>query len=245
MTTTTAQQLFDRCTELVQSYPSQTCVLPNGYPKAGRGFFPVASGSFRDNRIDAPLIPRKIMFVGQDWGAKDSLDALEKDQDEDMKSRTVSNLCGLLEEAEIQLQDCFFTNALFGVRTGKKSTGTSPGWKDQLFVDECSKALQFQIDILKPKAIICLGRHAPRLLRILFPECNIWHSSAGFKKIDSAGHSTLELDSQSSPMIAAILLHPSFRKLNRRYRCFPDSNGLDPEVAILRSVWMKVDLSET
>lgn len=244
MTDLTAQQLFDKCAEIikdvpeaVEAYPAGMTELPDNFLVAGRGFFPVASGSFHDGSINSPIGPRKIMFIGQDWGAKESLGELTDKVDGDLASRTCKELIGMLLAAAIPLEECFFTNALFGVRIGKKSTGRSPGWKSPSFVGQCAKALQLQMKTTQPKTIVCLGLDAPQLFATLFPECKVWHAASGFKEIDGAEHGTLKLASNSGPTMAAILLHPSFRAVNARYRNCDSKPGLCVEAQILREIW--------
>lgn len=236
MAATSAKQLFNQCADLISTYPPKMCALSSEYPVAGRGFFPVASGSFHDGRTDIPLTPRNLMFVGQDWGAKDCLGDLNDDPDDDMKASTAINLCALLAEVGIHQDDCFFTKALFGVREGKSSTGRSPGWKDEAFVTASAEALNLQIKAIQPKAIICLGRDAPQLLALVIPECKAWHPFINFKTIDEGGHGELRLASKSGPIVAAILTHPSYRHINAKRRSFHKLSGHAAEVQLLKSV---------
>lgn len=242
MTATTAQQLFNQCAGQIESYPLGTCALADGYPKAVRGFFPVASGSFHNGCIDTPIATRKVMFVGQDWGSEANRKALEDDPNSDIESGTGLILLKLLTEEGIgiQLKDCFFTNALFGVRTETKNTGPSPGWKDTKFVNQCASALRIQIELIQPKAIVCLGRDAPWLLAKLYSECKVWQSPGGFVEIDQCGHSVLRLAARPGPSVAAILLHPSYRKPNEALRSFQGSTCHEAEVKILAAVWEHV-----
>lgn len=236
MTDMTTQLLFDKCAETVKAYPSDMCALSIGNPVAGRGFFPVATGSSQDGRTDIPLTPRKLMFVGQDWGAHDSFKSLKENLDADMYSGTAARLASLLKEAGIPIEECFFTNALFGVREGKTNTGRSPGWKDEAFVTASAEALKLQIKAIQPKAMICLGRDAPCLLALLIPERKAWSPFITFKAIDEGNHGVLSLASNSGPMDAAILTHPSYRHINARQRYFRGLRGHAAEVQLLKSV---------
>jgi uracil-DNA glycosylase len=180
------------------------------------------------------------MFVGQDWGCDGSLPDLVADKDADIKSGTGKNLHDLLNKAEIPLEECFFTNALFGVREGKENTGTSPGWKDPKFVGDCAEALKAQIAAVRPRGIICLGRDAPVLLAGLMSECAPWKKAESFKEIDSNGHTVVSVTSLPGIDVAAILLHPSFRWVNLRHRSYRGLVKQEAELKILADVWSKV-----
>jgi hypothetical protein len=67
--------------------------------------------------------------------------------DTDIKSGTGLVLHQLIQKSEIPLKECFFTNALFGVRVGKTNIGRSPGWNSQDFLIRCADALRLS-DIL-------------------------------------------------------------------------------------------------
>jgi uracil-DNA glycosylase len=236
----TIQELFHLCSSFVTLYPEGTCKLPMGYPIAGRGFFPVVSGSFHSGSLTTQLKSRKLLFVGQDWGCEDNLVPLTGDKDNDIKVGTGKILLELLTKAKIPFQECFFTNALFGVRSGETNTGRAPGWNHPKFIGQCVKALLAQIDTLRPSGIVCLGLHAPALLSLLMPECEAWNSAGSYKTIDEAGCGVLDIQSRPGVKVAAILLHPSFRRPNAKHRNYGGENGHKAELKILADVWSQV-----
>jgi uracil-DNA glycosylase family 4 len=241
----TAQDLFNHCARLVQNYPQGTIGLTSGFPVAGCGFFPVASGSFHDGCLTTSITPRKLMFIGQDWGCEDNLGPLNSYKDADIKFGTGKILLNLLKEARIPLNECFFTNALFGVRSGATNTGPSPGWNDQKFVDCCADALRVQIEAVRPKGIICLGRAAPALMMRLMSECAPWQSAKSFTAIDKAGNAVIRIGSLPRVNVAAILVHPSFRAANAKCRWYRGSTNNDAEMRILADVWSAVGSAAT
>jgi hypothetical protein len=236
----TIQDLFNYCCGLVTHYPKGTCKLELGYPIAGRGFFPAVSGSFHSASLTTQVKPRKMLFVGQDWGCEDNLVLLTSYEDSDIKSGTGKILLELLDEAKLPLQECFFTNALFGVRSGKTNTGLSPGWNHPKFVGQCAKALLAQIETLRPSGIVCLGLHAPKLLAHLMPECNAWKSAKSFSAIDNANNAVLRIQSLPGVKVAAILLHPSFRRSNLKHRSYRGLHAHQAELKMLADVWSQV-----
>lgn len=236
----TTQDLFNLCDRLVRIYPKGMCKLQLDYPISGCGFFPVVSGSFHSECLSKTIKPRKLMFIGQDWGCEDNLSALVRNKDADIKSGTGKILLDLLNETEIPLEECFFTNALFGVREGTTNTDTSPGWKDPKFVSDCAEALKAQIAAVRPRGIVCLGLEAPVLLAGLVSECAPWKKAESFKEIDSNGHTVVSVTSLPGIDVAAILLHPSFRQPNLRHRSYRGLVKQEAELKILADVWSKV-----
>ena len=163
-----------------------------------------------------------------------------KDKDADIKTGTGKNLLDLLDEAKIPLEECFFTNALWGVRTGKTNTGASPGWKDPAFVGSCAAALKLEIEVVRPRGLVCLGRDAPGLLKDLVSECDPWTTKKSFKNIDQAGLGVIDVISLAGVDVAAILLHPSFRRVNLKHRSYGGVVKDQAELKILTDVWAKV-----
>ena len=239
------KELFKVCSKCIESYPKGMIELsPEEYPLEGKGFFPVVSGSFHSECLTEEIAPRKfkLMFVGQDWGCKTSLDGLKASTDianYDISWGTGNNLKELLNDIPIPLEHCFFTNVIFGVREGESNTGKSPAWKDKDFLKKCENALRKQIEIIKPKGIICLGRNAPRMLKNVIPECEKWVGKK-FRIIDGEngnGDSVLYPITHPTIKIAAILLHPSFRIQNLHHRKYKESEGEKVEIEILKYVW--------
>lgn len=233
----TAIELFQRCRDIVgNSYPPKTCAFPCNLPVAGRGFFATASGSFHDSRIDHPIGRRDVMFVGQDWGDISSTKSLYADVDADMKSKTALELVSLLTTAAMPFRECFFTNALFGLRQTGSDMNGSPGWRSSKFVERCADALWLQIQVVTPRAIICLGRNAPDLLVQLFPLCRRWQG-VGFAKIDVNCGGLIRLDMPiGSVRRLAILTHPSLRRSNVGRRRYGGKSGNAAEIQLLRDV---------
>lgn len=236
----TSSELFVNCAGIIgTSYPSGMAPVPYPLPIAGRGFFPVTSGSFHDGSIHSQ-VRRKILFVGQDWGCIGALADLEKNADADIGGTTGRHLSALIGRSGIPLEECFFTNALFGVRTGNTNVGRNAAWKEKDFCQACKEALILQIKEIKPSVIVSLGRDAPRLLGALFKECLPWISNS-FRRIDSDGHAKIELPPNDLGLVrAAILVHPSYREVNKRWRTFKGAEGDHAEIAILKELWRDI-----
>ena len=233
----TASELFGWCAaRMGEGYPEGMLPFPGDAPRVGRGFFPGVSGSFHDP-LPAVILRRKVMFVGQDWGCEADIPPLDLDPDADVNHGTGLRLRRLIQEAGLRLEECFFTNALFGLRKGDRNTGPAPGWKDTAYVLRCKEALEIQIREIRPEVIICLGREAPALLAMLLPECDKWHTAGKFSAIDKAGNSLLRLGSRPLGIrMAAILVHPSYRHVNVKWRSYGPHQGHAAELEILKTV---------
>lgn len=229
-----AREIYRRCAAVVGGmYPEGMCESPLGDALGGRGFFPVASGSFHEEGVRGEL-RRKLMFVGQDWGNGDFACLLRKDRDADVKSGTGRILKDLIEQAGLPIEECFFTNALFGVRCGDdRMVGRCKGWKDRSFVTVCEEVLRLQIATVKPRGIICLGKSAVEMLARIVPDCGRWKTGT-LRSIDERGDGMISLEEPVGGVgLAAILTHPSYRHINARRR------RID-EVELLREIWAKV-----
>jgi uracil-DNA glycosylase family 4 len=233
-----AKELFFKCVELIgEPFPTGMRGINPPNPIEGRGFFPVASGSFDNPSLTEPL-KRSVMFVGQDWGCEADLESIKKDKDADIQSGTGRNLHRLIKESRLPINECFFTNALFGLRKGNNNLGQSPGWESKEFVNRCTEALRLQIKVIRPRAVICLGRQAPKILAQIFSECEPWVNAKSFGEIDQAGQAFVTIGGQSETVrILSILVHPAFRHIHVRRRCFRNAEGSMAELELLNATW--------
>ena len=128
----------------------------------GVAFFPGGKGTFNNENI---ISDKKIMILGQDFDCKDNFEVSKNNGKEDIrKNPTWRNLLILLGEAGISNNDCFFTNAILGVRKGNKGTGKSPAFKSPEFIAGCQQFFLHQIEVQKPEAIFVLGKFTAKFL---------------------------------------------------------------------------------
>lgn len=106
----------------------------------------------------------KIFIIGQDWGPIDDMKVLHdrfmagEDWNaliNEEKSLTKKSLEKFLKCVNINLDDVFVTNAIMCARYGKNYRGNNIDLKYSSI--SCSKFLQRQIEIVRPKVIITLG----------------------------------------------------------------------------------------
>ena len=168
LSSTVVQELLDEMNRLVVDYPAG--VERTGQSVSalidGTSCFPGGAGLWRGDCYGGPLpsyFPQQpVMFVGHNF---DSLEAHARAirARGEVNSTFWANLKDFLANAgPLDPADCFFTNALMGLKPDKPD-GTMPdcsGYRHQ-----CQRFLIRQIEIVAPRAIITLGGEAATQLR--------------------------------------------------------------------------------
>lgn len=81
----------------------------------------------------------------------------------------------LFDESGVDLKECFFFNVFMGLMDTEKMTGKFPGARDKDFVNRNLEFLLFQIEIIKPKLIITLGRPVSEMVaKLSRPDLDCW-----------------------------------------------------------------------
>ena len=143
-----------------------TAVFPGGFGLwRGSSFY----GALPEYFPEAP-----IMFIGHNF---DSQDGFKNSQERGGESQLAHSFWGVLlryiQVAGISPNDCFFTNALMGLKPGS-ATGSMPSTDD--FKSQCHEFLGIQIRIVKPRLIIALGGDASkRVKKLKLP--GTWHKA--------------------------------------------------------------------
>ncbi len=124
---------------------------------SGKAFFPVGRGLWKEE--DEKLLGKTVMILGQDFDNEDNIKPVLERGGEDVKiNSTWRNLRAVLKKVEIPLDQCFFTNAVMGVRKENfKNTGPSSGFKNKDFLTGCRKFFIEQIKAQRPSLILVLG----------------------------------------------------------------------------------------
>lgn len=153
------QQLLDSMCEIVTQYHEtvkQTGVCVTDLID-GTAFFPGGSGLWRGGEKHGALpelFPdAPIMFVGHNFDSIRGFNKAHEDGGEP-DGQFWKKLLGILHGAALSPKQCFFTNALMGLKPGS-STGSMPG--DSKYRKQCAMFLRKQVEIVKPKAVIALG----------------------------------------------------------------------------------------
>jgi hypothetical protein len=128
----------------------------------GTAFFPGGHGLWRGPRERGSLpehFPQSpVMFVGHNF---DSVRAFRKSLTNggEPTGPFWTKLIAILQAASLSPEDCFFTNALMGLKPGR-ATGPMPGVAG--YKDQCLSFLREQVEIVAPRAVVALGVNAER-----------------------------------------------------------------------------------
>lgn len=165
------QRLLDEMTTLVRSYHPATRKTGSSIPEliSGTAFFPGGAGLWRGDQpfggLPAHFPEGPVMFVAHNFDSIRAHDSAKLKGGE-AKSFFWRTLLAYLENAGIDPEDGFFTNALMGLKPGSAvgDMPTVPGYED-----ECRRFLVRQIEIVKPSMIVALGQKAGKRVRAARP----------------------------------------------------------------------------
>lgn len=199
-------------------------------------FFPGGLGCVSESALNNGSCVGGVMFIGQDFGTVEYAEkVLQSGQGEDA-SVTWRVLLDLLKAEGINAQECFFTNALLGLRPGAAMTGNAPGWRDPRLVEASRAFLREQIGLIRPAAIFALGLPAARFLGGLAPSLKPWSTARSWAQLDRlhpVRYVVPGLRGRDSVIAVGALLHPSFRAANLHRRQFRGQQGSGAESTII------------
>jgi len=147
----------------------------------GTAFFPGGSGLWRGTEPYGQLpdfFPETpVMIIAHNF---DSMRAHEKSMRRGGEAQSFfwRILLAYLSAAAIRPDQCFFTNALMGLKPGS-AVGSMPAVPG--YYDQCQAFLSRQIEIVNPSIIVTLGQKAhsrATKLRIVRPLVGLLHPSA-------------------------------------------------------------------
>ncbi len=162
----------------------QTCVTtyPEGVERTpatfeglicGTAVFPGGAGLWRGNECGAPLPPyfpvRPLMLIAHNFGNISSY-CKAKERRGESRSAFWITLKSFLDKAKVELSECFYTNALMGLKPGD-ACGSLP--RDRDHREQSRAFLARQVKIVNPRALITLGGESKKELHSAlkrFPE---------------------------------------------------------------------------
>jgi hypothetical protein len=226
---TDTANLFDRLKDIKYS---QTMIGVQG-ELSGRAFFPAGRGTFNN---DESIADKNIMILGQDFDCEDNYaNTLKIGHEDIVRNPTWRNLLSFLTDVGIGHDQCFYTNAILGIRLGDKGTGKSPAFKDEGFIKECQKFFLYQVEVQKPKAILVLGKHVAEFIAPLSVDLSCWKRIESYEALDQRGKQIVKNATFDNGIKSNLVLltHPSFRNSNIHRRKYSGHGGHDAEVKMV------------
>jgi hypothetical protein len=227
--------LFERLKKIDESsYPDGMYPIQGGISVPA--FYPGGKGTY-DN--SGKISDKKIMILGQDFGSRNQyLKLKERGRENIKKNKTWGPLLSFLDELQLEYTNCFFTNAILGVREGNMSVGRSLAFKDPKFISICQDFFLYQLEIQKPTTILVLGKEVAKFLGPLSEELKLWKSMISFKLIDQNGKQCIRNVVFKNNISAnlALLTHPSYRKLNAHWRYYMNFEGFEAELKMVKDI---------
>jgi len=144
----------------------------------GTAVFAGGSGLWRGPHCFGPLpdfFPESpVLILGHNFDSEAGYQSSRQRGGELQSSHTFWGvLLAYLKQVDIRPNQCFFTNALMGLKPGK-ATGKMPTTPE--FELQCLQFLQRQIQIVRPRFILALGGEASKRLAKIHPPMP-WHQS--------------------------------------------------------------------
>lgn len=160
------QELLDEMDRTVRSYHPKVGRTATSIENliAGTAVFPGGAGLWRGDCYGGTLpehFPEHpVMFVGHNFGSITQESEAQERQGE-VESDFWKRLKGILKQAHVEPEECFFTNALMGLKPGS-ATGSMPSTRD--YKRECREFLGKQEQIVSPRGIVALGQNARKYI---------------------------------------------------------------------------------
>jgi uracil-DNA glycosylase len=203
----------------------------------GIGFFPGARGLWQME--DHSLEGKSIMILGHDFGAEKDYQLSVKRGCENLQGLTWKNLVEMLNQYDVNPEDCFFTNAIMGVRTNSSAIGESPAFDHPEFLKDCKNFFIEQIKSQKPTLIIALGQHIWKYLAEFSETLNALSYIKTFSELDNKELSFVkQVKFNTIPNFTtniAFITHPTYWHLNVKNRKYKQLVGIDAEKEIIKS----------
>ncbi len=214
----------------------------------GFSFFPGGKGTYYDSE-ESPDKSEKIsdkeyMILGHDWGTLSyyNKDMNKPESKKDPTDPTCRNLKNLLEQVNIKPENCFFTNAILGVRKDIKITAKPPAFEkeNEEFLRYCRDFFKKQVSIQRPKVIFVLGRYPAKFLAPILAPLNdktkVWGKFPNFKTIDEQGAQVIK-NVEILPNLFVnfvLLVHPSWSHVTSKGRTYKTYQGPKAEIEMIK-----------
>lgn len=105
-------------------------------------------------------------------------------------------------------RDVFLTNAYIGLPELVRDTDPFPTTPS--FVERCRRLLVLEIELFEPRAVVCLGVSAAKMLASIASDLEAWQPWPGYKRLESAGQQSIAHCRVASIDFTAVAVqHPS------------------------------------
>lgn len=227
--TTDIDMLFEELRQL--AYPDTMKMVQGEIP--GIAFFPGGKGTYKN---DNTLFDKDFMILGQDFQCEQYFnDTLKAGKEDIIGNPTWRNILPFIEAVNIKPDQCFFTNAIPGIRKGNTGTGKSPAFKDKDFLEQCRMLFQFQLKMQRPKIILALGLSVAEFLSKTANELSCWGNIKNFSEVDKEKKQVISATFDNNIKSEVVLLtHPSYRPVNVRRRSYNGFIGNRAEVELVK-----------
>jgi hypothetical protein len=202
-----------------------------------RAFFPGGNGLFHGSNGNVPV--KGILVLGSNFGCV--TDYVQQDgshvrRDETGSSNTWKGLYRLLApKTEIELHECFFTNAWPFLHEGdsNETKGLITHWlTDRALMGMCLNLFRATVALIQPRMVIALGTGTSTFLGHVWPEfLRTWQGNS-IAAMDQSPFVAVHHDGVQTVCVA--ITHPSHSNSWQRR---PPYKGTEGEIELLREAW--------
>lgn len=193
-------------------------------------FFPGGKGIWKETETE--VFPT-ILVLGHDFSTEKAYLEMLDNKKNDLDGPTWRNMIKLFNQANIDLNNCFFSNVFMGLRKTDSMIGKFPGYKDKDFLKRNLEFLSYQIDTIRPKIVITLGKYAAELLSYLSEiDLGCWKFDKALRDTDVGIRFNVKFNNHTATCVA--LEHPSMRNSNVKRRYYKNYVGNDAEIMMLK-----------
>jgi len=215
------KQLFDELEGIKETskLDFEKSGMINRFNEMKYGFFPLGLGVLTENitmgskATEIEIEEGGVMVLGNDFGTVTYVNDVITDSDGfgEIKGTTVRNMKTHIPE--LFTNKTFFTNFYLGVRTNKdakmmvKIEELSDGYKTL-----CYDFFRMQLDLVKPKLVVCLGHHVKNALISSGGSFKDWRSKSGsIKELYWDGQNKYIIENKELNGIKFIIIpHPCY-----------------------------------
>lgn len=210
--------LFDQI-NMVKPYPDKVVRVNEILDVTA--FFPGGKGLWLEDNSN--IFP-DILVIGHDFSTVNYYTKMLENGQSEINSPTWRSMRKLFNDADLDLNRCFFSNIYMGLRDTDKMTGVFPGSKDKDFVKRNFEFLKLQVSTVKPKVIITLGMPASINLALLSEQLvEEWSKGKALSRANNGLKRDVIIDVHS--YVCVSLEHPSMRNQNVKRRIYENERG--------------------